>query len=199
MLEPVEIIHVPDHSYLKGPRGARGCKSPDSNGKSCNKAHFHPTHNLPTLNEALTHDWVVYQGALKHWKPWLIGAVTESGLPRGLAAITVDMLLVFPTRNRRDEGNMRGFIEKALGDSLASPLCMDCAGTEARKGRCLACGSSDLAPPWIPDDTFFPVVHYSWGVTEARYESGVREMRLLLSPLVELSDDVGADPFPDLG
>lgn len=157
LLEPVEIVHVPDHSYVRGAKGARGCKAQKSDGVNCNAAHFNPMHNLPTLNETLTHDWTVYQGALKHWKVWLHDAITATGLPRGLGHVLVEMEVTFPTRHRRDQGNMRGFIEKALGDTLASG-------------------------GWIPDDKFFPVSHYEFGNCQARYAEGERVTRLLLMP-----------------
>ncbi len=39
-------------------------------------------------------------------------------VPRGLHHVTANALLRFPTRRRRDEGNFRWLLEKALGDAL---------------------------------------------------------------------------------
>jgi hypothetical protein len=174
VIEPVDIFHVPDHSYVKGPRGARGCKAIRSDGVTCGAAHFNPMHNLPTMNETLTHDWAVYQGALKHWKLWLNDALVEARLPKGMARVVVMMECVFPDRNRRDRGNMRGFIEKALGDTLVDG-------------------------GWIADDKFFPVDHYDFADVEARYEKGVRKTRLTFMPEMATHDPSSVEePFPTL-
>jgi hypothetical protein len=193
MVDPVELIHVPDHSYVKGPKGARGCKAMRSDGIPCNKAHFHPLHNLPTLNETLTHEWAVYQGALKHWKLWLNDALIDSGLPKGLDYVLVAMRCTFPDRNRRDQGNMRGFIEKALGDTLASKSCARCKSVDNKKGRCLSCGSVDLLAGWIPDDKFFPTNHYEFNDCEAVLEPGSRRTHLMIFPRVDAKDPSADD------
>jgi hypothetical protein len=124
-LQTVEIVHVPDHSYLRGPRGARGCKRLTSAGVPCNRARSDVLHNVPTLNDfGSGNTWVGYQGALKKWKPWLQDALAEAGLPRPLDSVLVEGMMCFPTRDPtgarrgRDQGNHRYFIEKALGDAL---------------------------------------------------------------------------------
>lgn len=43
-----------------------------------------------------------------------------SGLPRGQERIEAWATLRFPTRGRRDEGNFRWMLEKALGDALTN-------------------------------------------------------------------------------
>lgn len=47
-------------------------------------------------------------------------AMMASDLPRGLDTILASAVLVFPTRRRRDEGNFRTPLEKALGDCLTA-------------------------------------------------------------------------------
>src|SRR5947207_1933958 len=39
-------------------------------------------------------------------------------LPRRLERVEASAVLTFPTRRRRDEGNYRALLEKALGDAL---------------------------------------------------------------------------------
>lgn len=116
-LPMVTVRHVPEHSYRKV-KGKRGCQV-DVGGKTCRAAHAAVLHHLPTVNETLTHDHDVYQSALKKWKPWIIEQMIASGLPRGLGSVLVEGHYCFPTRIRNvDQGNHRGFIEKAFGDAL---------------------------------------------------------------------------------
>jgi hypothetical protein len=151
---PVEIVHRPHHSYKKGPKGSRGCLAVLENGVACREAKSNPVHHLPTMNETLTQGWQVYQGALKHWKPWLIGALEASGLPRGLESVLVEGMCCFPTKAHPDQGNHRAFIEKAMGDALQDG-------------------------GWIPEDTW---ERYEFGNLAYRYEKGVRWTRLRVFP-----------------
>lgn len=115
----ITIEHHPDHSYIKGPKGARGCKAVSSAGIPCNKAQMHPVHHLPTLNLfGSGNHWQTYQGAKKHWTTWLTDALTTAGLPRQLDSVLVEGRLCFPTHTHPDQGNHRYFIEKVLGDVL---------------------------------------------------------------------------------
>ena len=43
-----------------------------------------------------------------------------SGVPRGQSSVYASAELTFPTKRRRDEGNYRTPLEKALGDVLVS-------------------------------------------------------------------------------
>lgn len=113
----VTLRHVPDHGYRKV-KGGRGCKL-IVNGVPCRKAEAAVVHYLPTMNQTLTQDWKVYQGARKHWLPFLVDQVAETGLPLGLSSVAVMARFCFPDRRTdRDKGNFRGFIEKVLGDAL---------------------------------------------------------------------------------
>jgi hypothetical protein len=62
--------------------------------------------------------------------------------------------MTFPDRRRRDEGNFRFFLEKALGDALVSG-------------------------GWLADDDG---ARFSFGSVAFRYERGVRRVRLSLFP-----------------
>lgn len=64
-----------------------------------------------------------------HWawtnekKKWegLIGiGLMQAKVPRGLMRVEATAILRFPTKRRRDEGNFRTMLEKALGDILVS-------------------------------------------------------------------------------
>lgn len=118
LVEMVTLKHVPGHTYRKV-KGKSGCQHVLADGKACRAAKAATMHHLPTVNETLTHDHDVYQSALKKWKPWIIDALIASGLPRGLGSVLIEGRYCFPTRIRNvDQGNHRGFIEKAFGDAL---------------------------------------------------------------------------------
>lgn len=154
-IEPVTILHTPDHSYVKGPKGARGCKANHEGGKPCNKARMHPVHHLPTLNLfGSGNHWQTYQGAKKNWEVWLADRLEESGLPRGLESVLVEGRLCFPTRNAPDQGNHRYFIEKVLGDVLEGE-------------------------GWIPNDSWD---HYEFGNLARVVRPGERWLLLRIMP-----------------
>lgn len=58
----------------------------------------------------------------KGWQQLLEGELmlgtAQGAMPRPVAAVTVSGVLEFPTNRRRDEGNFRSLLEKALGDAL---------------------------------------------------------------------------------
>jgi hypothetical protein len=154
-IAPVELLHRPDHAYVKGPKGARGCKAADSSGKPCNKARMHPLHYLPTLNLfGSGNHWETYQSAKKHWSIWLNDALEASGLPRGLDSVLVEGRLCFPTRVHPDQGNHRYFIEKCLGDVLE-------------------------AGGWLETDDWD---HYEFGNLAKHYARGERWLSLRIFP-----------------
>jgi hypothetical protein len=70
--------------------------------------------------------WKV-NAAKKQWQLTLGLLLLKAELPRKLDRVEASAVLRFPTRRRRDEGNFRWLLEKALGDSLV--------------------------PRWLPDDT----------------------------------------------
>lgn len=82
----------------------------------------------------------------------LLGA---PGLPRPIPGGRVDVTatLIVPDRRRRDEGNFRTPLEKALGDAL-------------------------VAGGWLPDDT---PDHYRFGAVAFEVVRGVRATRLHLA------------------
>lgn len=50
----------------------------------------------------------------------LEGYLMASKLPRGCSRVEASATLWFPTKRRRDEGNFRWLLEKALGDALTN-------------------------------------------------------------------------------
>lgn len=90
----------------------------------------------------------------KAWQQRLLAQLADCGLPTGLKRIVVEGIITFPDRRRRDQGNYRFMIEKALGDALTQG-------------------------GWLEDDDW---TRYSFGGLEAVYEKGVRRTRLILFP-----------------
>lgn len=114
------------------------------------------THNdvPPSLNQLGSGNRFKFWRTKKRWQEILTAALTHAELPRGLGRVTVEGEFTFPTRHRRDEGNYRFFVEKALGDALT-------------------------AGGWLPDDDS---TRYSFGAVLFVHEPGVREIRLTLFP-----------------
>lgn len=58
----------------------------------------------------------------KGWQQLLEGELmlgtAQGAMPRPVGAVVVSGVLEFPTNRRRDEGNFRSLLEKALGDAL---------------------------------------------------------------------------------
>lgn len=54
----------------------------------------------------------------KTWEGMCMIALNESKVPRGLARVDATAVLHPPTSHKRDEGNFRTILEKALGDAL---------------------------------------------------------------------------------
>jgi hypothetical protein len=64
--------------------------------------------------------WAVGQRHKLQWQEWLSIALMEQQIPRGLERVTATATIRFKQRRRRDEGNFRVILEKALGDALVS-------------------------------------------------------------------------------
>ncbi len=92
----------------------------------------------PSFNAVGLHShWTKGQKAKQDWQQWLSIALMEQRVPRGLNQVRAKATIRFKQCRRRDEGNFRVILEKALGDALQ-------------------CG-------WIPDDT---PEHYRFGAVE---------------------------------
>lgn len=82
----------------------------------------------------------------------LEGYLMASALPRGCSRVEASATLFFPTKRRRDEGNFRWLLEKALGDALTN-------------GR------------WLPDDT---PEHFRFRTLDFEQTAGVRHTIIAL-------------------
>jgi len=93
----------------------------------------------PSLNQIGFHShWSKGRKAKQDWEQWLQIALLEQRVPKGLSSVAARATIRFKQRRRRDEGNHRTLIEKALGDVLVSG-------------------------GWLPDDT---PEHYRFGAVE---------------------------------
>lgn len=62
--------------------------------------------------------YFVYTRLKKEWQQTLGIALMAAGVPRGLAKVSASATMRFSVRRKRDEGNFRFLLEKALGDTL---------------------------------------------------------------------------------
>lgn len=73
----------------------------------------------PSFNAVGLHShWTKGRKAKRDWQQWLSIALMEQKVPRGLKQVRASAALRFKQRRRRDEGNFRVVVEKALGDAL---------------------------------------------------------------------------------
>lgn len=99
----------------------------------------------------------LYQVLKKQWEDLLHDLLVASGLPKGLRLVVADAEIIFPDQTRRDEGNIRFLLEKALGDTLT-------------------------AGGWLEDDSFYPERSYIFGNLTGRYLKDESGFRLKLLP-----------------
>lgn len=146
-LEPVEFEIVQDHPYRK--RDKRGCGV-------CGRARTHADHQgaPPSMRILGSGNQFVYQAVKQTWQELLIRAMEAADLPRPLERIVAEGEVTFPDRRKRDQGNHRFFLEKALGDALT-------------------------AGGWLVDDDW---ARYEFGGLSAVYEPQASRTRLILFP-----------------
>lgn len=93
----------------------------------------------PSFNAVGLHShWTQGRRHKRDWQERCEIALMEQRVPRGLKLVEASAKLSFRVNRRRDEGNFRVILEKALGDALVN-------------GR------------WLPDDT---PEHYRFGAVE---------------------------------
>lgn len=71
----------------------------------------------PSLNRIAGRRWDFVREK-RRWQTDLGLLLMAEATPRGLARVEASAVLTFPTKRRRDEGNFRTLLEKALGDAL---------------------------------------------------------------------------------
>lgn len=89
--------------------------------------------------------WAVGRRHKKQWEADFVTALLLTKVPLGLDSVRATARIEFKQRRRRDEGNFRVLIEKALGDALVGDR------RAWPDGR------------WLPDDT---PEHYQFGAVE---------------------------------
>ena len=62
--------------------------------------------------------WAIGRRHKQQWEQWLSIALLEQRVPRGLKSVRATATIRFKQRRRRDEGNFKPLLEKALGDVL---------------------------------------------------------------------------------
>lgn len=62
--------------------------------------------------------WQRFHRLKKQWEGMFVIALLAAKVPKNLPSITASASLRFKTKRRRDEGNFRALLEKALGDAL---------------------------------------------------------------------------------
>jgi hypothetical protein len=70
------------------------------------------------MNVRSNSSWYDFDNQNKEWKQVFNALFEDAGLIRGMERCTVEGLLIFPKRGRRDQGNFRTGLEKFLGDAL---------------------------------------------------------------------------------
>jgi hypothetical protein len=75
-----------------------------------------PSLNAASLGSRGAH--MKFHRVKKQWQGYLLITFLETKLPKGLFTVHATALLRFPQRRKRDEGNFRFMLEKALGDAL---------------------------------------------------------------------------------
>lgn len=148
-VEPVELLQVLDHAFEKKDRG-KGCAR-------CGHAKTHMDHvgapqSLNVFGSGANH--FAYQHMKHAWQERLTRLLDGSGLPAPIPRVVVEGECCFPDRRRRDQGNHRFIVEKALGDALT-------------------------AGGWLEDDDW---TRYEFGGLAFRYEKGVSWTRLIVLP-----------------
>jgi hypothetical protein len=153
-LEPVELEIVRQCHFKAKGEGKRGC------GR-CGAPKWDVTHigAPPSINLLGSGNPQAYQGMKARWQALLSDHLRASGLPTGLERVLVEGQITFPDRGRRDQGNYRVLLEKALGDALK-------------------------VGGWLDDDDWS---RYEFGGLAYAYERGVSRTRLIIFPSVASS------------
>lgn len=161
-LEPVTVEHRRDHKFVK--REKTGCGAMIGE-KPCRGGKTRMMHNgvPPSINVfGSGANKFSYMSAKKGWEEVLDEALRAAGLPFGLGHVFAEATMGFPTRQRRDQGNYRYILEKALGDTLT-------------------------AGGWLEDDDW---TRYEFGRIRAEYEKGEQWTRVTVYPAWETPERV---------
>lgn len=115
-LQPFVIVHERHHPFVKRPARRSGCRT-------CGRARPHPDHlGHPTTLSTFTstQNDRVYHSYKAAWETVLTGLLIDARLPKPLGRVFAEGVAGFPDKARRDQGNFRFLVEKALGDALTA-------------------------------------------------------------------------------
>lgn len=143
----VTIRHERHHRFKKKPiKAETGKRSPGC--EVCGRGKTKMVHwgSPPSFNAGGSGgNHFIYQSTKANWEERILELLAETDLPRGLDRVEVEGTCCFDSSTRRDQGNFRVIIEKALGDALV------------RGG-------------YLRDDDW---EHYEFGALRREYEKGV--------------------------
>lgn len=125
----------------------------------CGKAKAHLDHQgaAPTLNSNVMRNPQMFNAMKARWEQIFADLLESSGLPKGMESVFVSARITFPNETRRDEGNIRFFLEKCLGDALVDG-------------------------GWLVDDSFYPVRRYTFGQLEGEHCPGQNGILIRIFP-----------------
>jgi hypothetical protein len=155
--EPVMVEIVREcHFKAKAPEEVQGRTVKRRGCERCGRPKNAREHmgQPPSINPLGSGDPMAYQGLKQQWQSLILERLAASGLPKGLERVLVEGEVTFPTRAKRDQGNFRFLVEKALGDAL-------------------------VEGGWLADDDWDS---YEFGNLTKSYEKGVSATRLILFP-----------------
>ena len=158
--KPCGLCGLPKSNRTHTPKRTAECPFKRQNGcASCgrnkgDRAHFGepPSFNYFSASH-LTGNLLA--GSKQAWQAILLDLLRGSDLPTGLERVLVEGEVTFPTAAKRDQGNFRVIIEKAMGDAL-------------QQGG------------YLPDDDWS---RYEFGNLQRRVVRGVSATRLMIFPL----------------
>lgn len=112
--DSVDIAHVRDHAFIKRKDGRQRCEQ-------CGRGKLVMVHIgvPPSLNVYGSRGAARAYNELKsRWEGRLGELLAATDLPKGLGYVFAEGQMIFPDRRKRDQGNYRFMVEKALGDAL---------------------------------------------------------------------------------
>lgn len=152
-----KAAHRPFDDVCEGFRRQHGCARCGRN--KSDRAHFGapPSYNAIGSGRGTGAAALVGASLKQAWQALFREALGETSLPKPLGYVLVEGTVTFPDRGRRDQGNFRVVIEKALGDAL-------------------------VEGGWLDDDDW---ARYEFGQLSMRVEAGVSATRLVVFPRLE--------------
>lgn len=82
-----------------------------------------PSLNAASLGSRGAH--MKFHRLKKEWEGHITAGLLKAQVPKGLERVHATAVCRFPSRRKRDEGNFRYLLEKALGDTLQLNGCLE--------------------------------------------------------------------------